>query len=240
MEFNAEMHIENRALLYILYQRTRVDADSRFTRLCNRIGYRIPALYKLTVRLRSWVHASLIRSRFIKSVKEDYAVLKPHLPAVSSPVIVDIGCGLGGIDVLLSKHYSHRAIFTLVDKTQTEDTIWYGFAEKGAFYNDITIAKDLLIKNDVPAEHIRVFTPEEYAADTPPADIILSLKSLAFHYPLASYIDEIRKSLKPDGVLILDIRRDSEDMKYLNELFERVSVIDSDMKSERILASGKK
>ena len=44
-------------------------------------------------------------------------------------------------------------------------------------------------------------------ADLRPVDLILSLHSWGFHYPISVYLDSVIKVLAPNGKIIIDIRR---------------------------------
>ena len=59
---------------------------------------------------------------------------------------------------------------------------------------------------------------------------------MGFHYPIETYLEEVKKSLKPDGVLIIDVRKDSGGLEVLKKNFSVVEVIYERQKQQRILA----
>ena len=58
--------------------------------------------------------------------------------------ILDIGSGLGVIDIYLNNHFKNLPEFTLIDKTRIEKKVSYGFDLRGQFYNDFDLTFDFL------------------------------------------------------------------------------------------------
>jgi hypothetical protein len=170
-------------------------------------------------------------------MNEDYETMRAYLPHKESPVIIDIGCGVAGIDVLLSTHYGHRARIVLVDKTQTDENIHYGFEKVASFYNNLFLAKEILNMNGVPESHVVLNTPEQFVAVPPRADLVISLESWGFHYPISTYIDTVKKCIKAGGLILVEVRKSSGALEELQKHFTKVEVI-KDGKRQRILCTG--
>jgi len=135
-----------------------------------------------------------------------YEEMRPYLPARCWGFL-DIGSGLGGIDVLLSRHYGGTPFVNMLDG---EDDPPEMRLHRETFCSR-RVAKDFLRVNGVRLDRIRYFSP-----DTPPGelrapyDLVLSLGSWCFHYEPAVYLDAITRpgGLDQGAVLIVDLRRD--------------------------------
>lgn len=160
---------------------------------------------------------------------KDYNMIKDHLPN-NIKNILDIGCGLGLIDIALYHHYNKNIDLHLLDKTNSisKDTSVRGFNKEYIFYNSMDATKDTLSSNGVYSNNI--FT---YEADfeninllqNNKYDLILSLLSCGWHYSIETYIDLIKSTLSKDGLLILDIRHNTGQLEYAIKHFDLVHTI---------------
>ena len=226
------IQLPKRARQYILYQRTKIDLQTIFGALCAKIAQVLPALYHPLVKARAAYHGAWIDTRFNALMQADYESIREYLPVVENPRIVDIGCGIAGIDVLLSQHYAHTAKFVLVDKTQIDAKIHYGFKTNASFYNNLSLAKEVLVRNGTDAGNVRLMTPEEFIADPPAADIVISLESWGFHYPLSTYMKTVKQSISSGGTIIVELRKGSGELEQLHKECARVQLV-SDTKRQR-------
>lgn len=134
-------------------------------------------------------------------------------------VIIDIGCGVSVIDLLLSQ-YLPQSKFYLLDKE--------GFTFKPGIYYDSNYPKyhswapiiDAIETTELDPNRFNFITPTDAWPEQ--ADAITSYFSYCWHYPKETYWSKVLETLKIGGKLILDIRhladRDviaeiSEDMK---------------------------
>jgi len=162
---------------------------------------------------------------FIGQLTDEYNKLIPHLPD-ECQTIWDVGAGFAGIDVFLSKHYKNDPELYLTDFNKTDQNIFYGFNPGGyCAYNSFDIAKELLETNGVKNYY---FDDLNGVRNIPAsADIILSLLSCGFHYPVSTYQNDfiIRSHLRT--VLILDIRKGEENqIEFLQSYFNTISFND--------------
>lgn len=228
--------IPNQAIKYILYQRTGYLADSYLFKLLTALGrYRVT--YKLSVGLKVALFGKKIIREFIKDMDAEFETLRPFLPAAAASVL-DIGCGLAGVDLFISEHYRHQIKVYLLDKTQIDKTIYYNFEERGSFYSSLDLAKSILTKNGVAPENV---ITEEATADNrinfqESFDLIISLISWGFHYPVATYLDEAYDKLKPGGLLIIDVRSNKGGEQEVSAKFGNCQTLFSTEKYLRILA----
>jgi SAM-dependent methyltransferase len=225
--------IPNPALKFILLQRTQLQRLN--LRLFRKLGISyFPRLCGLETRLRR----ASITSAFLASIQEDFADIQPHLPGRVN-CILDIGCGVGGIDVLLNDHYQAQSPqFFLLDKSQLDPTVFYDFHSQTAFYNSLDMARELLKANGFvePAIHCLEATPDNRIQIEGGIDLALSLISWGFHYPVSTYVNEVARVLVPGGCVILDVRKGTTGLKELRDCFPEVKLLVEKPKYLRLLA----
>ena len=189
----------------VLLQRTAHSVIGRIPgirRLLPVVGYR--PLLKMEARVRS----AAIVTDYADEMEREFQELRTYLPG-SVSAIVDIGCGVGGMSALLAKHYKGiRPHIHLVDRTHTERRVWYEFNTHGAFYNSLELARNVVTMNG--ARELTFFevdgVSDEIGFDGC-ADLVISLLSWGYHYPLGFYWDRVLKVLPPSGTLIVDLRQ---------------------------------
>lgn len=125
--------------------------------------------------------------------------------------IIDVGSGLGGIDVLLANHYgaTQQPICCLVDGIDDPPVVeWHHktFSNQGR-------ALDFLKKNGV--KYPCYFSPRNWPIGTK-ADLVVSFAAYCFHIPVSDYLKDIQVSIHDKTVLIFDVRRSRRD--WLEEL----------------------
>lgn len=233
------MKISADALPYILYQRTGY-AREGIGALIAKVERRVPALYKSCVWLRAQVCAAQVRSGFEADIRNDFAQIESYLPKKPAVSVLDIGCGIGGIHPLINTAYKGQVFFTMYDKTQVEDRIWYDFTKAGAFYNDLSKTKAFLVDNGIDSAQIETQEATEHPTFSRKYDLITSFISWGWHYPLSTYWTEMMTALADDGVLIVDVRKDQGGKEFIETQFTHVKSIDTNKRGERIVAWGKR
>ncbi|MBI4224909.1 MAG: class I SAM-dependent methyltransferase [Candidatus Sungbacteria bacterium] len=207
------MIIPNKAIKYILFQRTEYLLSMK-SPLLNRFVVRVPSrMYNLAVTLEALLTKPRVKRLFQEDMEREYAILKPYLPA-HARTILDIGAGVGGIDILLGKHYEQdKPMIYLLDKTEMPKKVYYGLEQKGCYYNSLSLAKDMLVQNGLTAGHIITQEADnDYRINFDAKfDLVISLISWGFHYPIATYLDQVYALLAPGGILILDVRKGTEE-----------------------------
>ncbi|MEJ0013497.1 MAG: class I SAM-dependent methyltransferase [Bauldia sp.] len=217
---------------YIALQRTHLQPKA--ARLARRLfGKR---LFDRSL-LPYFLSADQILASYSDEIRAEYQELATWLPPKAANIL-DIGCGLAGIDVFLFAHYSvNSPHIYLMDKTRTDEAIHYGHEKVASFYNDLALAQQLLTRNGVPAANIHPVEAEQGAIARLPArfDLILSLLSWGFHYDLVTYLDEALRALAPGGAIIIDVRKDSPSFTELSDRFgTRYDIIADFSKHRRI------
>lgn len=221
---------------FAAFQRTDLlPHQGRLTKLIQRFGppgFDYNSFVKQAVR----ENPQSFDAKYWSIVEKEAETLLPYLPG-GSKSIMDIGAGLAGIDLVLSRHLNFNTI-VLVDKSEQSRKIYYGYKHKGAFYNSLESAKELLVRGGVKSENIQmIVAPSD--GDLPcPAnslDVVISTISWGFHYPVRFYIESVNELLAEDGVLIIDVRKRTGGLEELLSYFD-VETISKGEKSVRVVA----
>ena len=224
---------------YILFQRTSYLYMARASNLF------IKLLYKLFLRIFSFnqyveLEAALFQSRiarlFTQDMNKEFLTLKDSLPSHVGKIL-DIGCGVAGIDVLLYHHYGGKADIYLLDKSVLDKNVFYYFEETGSFYNSLSLAKQLLVLNGVSQEKIytQEATDENQVLFGENFDLVISLISWGFHYPVSTYLNVVYEKMRSGGILILDVRKDTDGEELLKKKFGTTSTLLDEEKYKRLL-----
>lgn len=129
---------------------------------------------------------------YLNDVQQDYAQIEKHLPEKVGSIL-DIGCGLAGIDVLLKRKFPAARLMLLDDPTGPP---YYNFERGMAPYGDRAATEAFLLANGVhDVEWINAGSELE-------ADLVISTLAWGFHFPLDAY--------KVKGFCIADLRRGKE------------------------------
>lgn len=176
-------------------------------------------------------------TKLISTQQNEISTINNYLKK-SPAQILDIGCGLGIYDLALHDFYSKKfgsenIVFHLLDKTTTEleeKNVYYGYREKGAFYNNLDYTKEFLILNGIKENQINCITVDNNLALTnnnlrtnlSNIDLVISIISWGFHYPITVYLDTVYNILADDGLLCLHCRKLSENLPLLESKFDIV------------------
>jgi SAM-dependent methyltransferase len=193
--------------------------------------YLIPQRTRLTTEYALTKDSSdeQINNALTTMMIKDYDMIKDLLPTQVENIL-DIGCGLGLIDLALYNHYNGNISINLLDKTNTisEDTSVRGFNKEYVFYNSMDATTETLTSNGVTETALHAYEVNDESLkiiEGKQFDLILSFLSCGWHYSIETYVELIKKTLKADGVLILDIRHNTGQLEYAMEHFNLVDTI---------------
>lgn len=141
----------------------------------------------------TWTQLQRPDADYAGSIEADFKQIEPFLPEEVSSIL-DIGCGLGGINIYLKKKYP-QARLELLDGDGVKAK--YGFLKQSAPYNSRKATEEFLAANGVAVDKWHDVGTKEHLK----ADLIISLLSWGFHYPLDTY--------RVSGLCIVDIRRNT-------------------------------
>lgn len=146
-------------------------------------------------RCVEWLKIQRPTGDYQKEILQDFEMIEPFLPEKVDSIL-DIGCGMGGIDVFLKRKFPHAKLFLL---DGDGDETFYGFKENCKPYNFRKRTLEFLEANGVvPDGWFDVGTKEVLKAD-----LVVSLISWGFHYPLETY--------NVEGFCIADLRKGREE-----------------------------
>ena len=139
--------------------------------------------------------------------------------------ILDIGSGVGLIDLVLYKYLQQPGKFYLIDKGSEEDSkkvIQWGVDH--GFYNDWNVLYDLARHSEININYFELLQP-----DSPwPAslDLIMSSNSYLWHYPLETYWSRILPYATKGCALGFDIlnRNEFDAQKYISEALSQEAI----------------
>lgn len=168
------------------------------------------------------------RSAFERNLADDYAGMVPYLPK-SCNSILDIGGGLGAIDVLLARKYGVTCEVCVLDGES--DPPLMNLHRKT--FNDMRVTADFLRKNGVA--RFSCYTPSRLE-NPRPFDLIISLGSWCFHYAPETYLEFVRSCCRVGTTLIIDVRKGkTEWSKTLERTFRLRAVLHLRPKFDRVV-----
>lgn len=158
-----------------------------------------------------------------KGLQELFAIILPWIPK-NMKSSLDIGSGMGGIDILLYQEFGHTyhlldAEFTVPvcekhDKPFNDARIAYEFAKQVVPWKEF---------NYIPHNAIDKF---KELNPNYKFDLILSVGSYCFHYSPEKYLDFVKAACHKDAILIFDVRnRHSDWLEILRDNFDEVAII---------------
>lgn len=154
--------------------------------------------------------------KYAERMKYEHASIVDWLPNQCYSVL-DIGCGLGGIDIELARK-SGTGITHLLDGDGTGERK-NGLKDAGKPWGDVFIAHDFVRANVSPSHMISTHYPWHAFLDK--VDLIVSIRSWAHHYPAETYIELAKTALLPGGRVIVDVRHPRKgDTKHGTQVFE--------------------
>lgn len=189
--------ISTRAMMLMGYQRTKQVSPA--ARKAWEAGN--PAVLKAEVIAR---RAEIFR-RTLEEVHAEYLPLRAALAEMGRKPqsVIDIGCGQALNDALLVKDFG--CAVTLVDIEDTSSQ-YHSWNSMGSGYAALDEAEAFLRANGATkvTSINPLKTPEKMQGLR--ADLVTSLISCGFHYPLGDYIALFLDTVATGGVVVLDIR----------------------------------
>jgi SAM-dependent methyltransferase len=125
--------------------------------------------------------------------------------------LLDIGCGLGGVDVLLAPCVDH---LYLLDGTGWDD--WrVGYRKETKPWNSLDVTRDVMALNGLSDKTTLI----DYK-DRPDiqVDTVISNVSWCYHYPVDEYLDWVSKILTRGGHLCVDWRFHDDFFSEINKI----------------------
>lgn len=132
-----------------------------------------------------------------------YRSIVPALaPACRS--VLDVGSGLGGIDVLIARHY-HGQLDRVALLDGRDDPPVVSLHRRT--FNSMRVAYDFLTANGLQWKQLRNFQPTSAPpVDEPPFDLVISQGAWCFHFAPDVYLDFVAAVTGSGSRLIVDVR----------------------------------
>lgn len=161
----------------------------------------------------------------------EYEKMKEWLPLECGSTL-DIGCGMGGIDIELARQAGVHIIH-LVDGDGTGTRV-NGLKQAGKPWGRVDLAEQFVLANVNRFNTVRAYVPWNIPALV--VDCVISMKSWGHHYPIETYADLARRVLTPGGRVIVDIRNGTGGAKFLRKNgFDLIGKCDETPKCERLV-----
>ncbi len=167
---------------------------------------------------------SRINSKLDKESKIEFNELINFLPSKIYNV-VDIGSGLGIINIFLEKHFTNKINFTLIDKNRIEKKVTYGFCNEGEFYNNFSLTADFLKNHGINMNQIKLIDSDDINIINNKFDLVISLLSMGYHYPINQYLSFLKKNTHKNTIFIFDVSFENEEINKISQLFKIVEIV---------------
>lgn len=167
---------------------------------------------------------------YLDMIIGEFTCIESHLPP-SVDTVLDIGAGMGGIDVLLARHYGDRVRFTLLDGIAD-----LPFVQSHArTFSNADVAREFLRLNGVK----RVDFVDANDPSSRPRwyyDLIVSFKAWCFHIEPARYIELVKSRAATGAKIIVDVRANKPEwVEELSAAFTSRGVIYAGAKFQTML-----
>lgn len=175
-----------------------------------------------------------------KQLTDTFNLIKSNLDNSKIKNVLDIGCGLGLINIFIYNHF--KCNLYLLDKSIIEENkrfIGFGDINSMGFYGNLNAAKELLILNDIPDNYINLIEPEQFNLIKNKLDLVISLLSWCHHYPYNTYSELVYKKLNKNGIIIVDCRP-QEYKNLINDNRYNWEIIKKKRPHSGFIMSGKK
>lgn len=134
----------------------------------------------------------------------DVAEILPWLEGHDVRSMLDIGCGLALVDVLLAQALTPERVYLL--DGAAPGVLDRGYKQVMTPWNSAPTGAAMFRANvDPDVVELVTLAPEPFELDHP-VDLIISTRSWGHHYPVSVYLDSVRRSLAPGGILAVDLR----------------------------------
>lgn len=150
------------------------------------------------------------KAAYENSLKEIVKNIRPALPAECGSIL-DIGGGLGGIDIVLAKYFK-GAMVSILDGLDCPPHVH----KHNLPFSNADVAKDFHRKNGNP--HIQCIWPQPSVAEH--YDLIVSFAAYGFHIDPEDYRWTLQNVVRPHTVMIFDVRKERPEwLKRFVQLF---------------------
>ena len=126
----------------------------------------------------------------------------------SSPkTVLEIGCGIGRGSVLLDKKLHTKPKFYLLDgdKNERGQICGVNWNSRTDFYNSLVATRTFCEANGL-SDFVLLDAEKDWQRDLPKFDLIFSLKSIGFHWPIDLYLSQLLPYVAEKTILAFELR----------------------------------
>ena len=165
-----------------------------------------------------------ISKNISKIILNEFEEIKPYLHKDINQIL-DIGAGLGLIDILLNNYLNKVSNFTLIDRNFISKKIKYGFSKDYEGYNLLKKTEFFLIRNGLDKNQIKLIDTNHDINLINKFDLIISLISMGYHYPVDNYLNILKHNSHKETIFIFDLADEHNKVEEIKILFEKVHVL---------------
>lgn len=134
--------------------------------------------------------------------------------------VLDIGSGSAGIHKYLAPAFPIKEVHLMDGGKTRRSQMGYNRDGTKAWRN----VQDGVSRVKEMGFDVEVFGYEASPRLTIPVDLIISMKSWGFHYPVRTYLQLAKRSLNPGGRIILDLRKRENQIETMAANFHLVEL----------------
>jgi hypothetical protein len=153
--------------------------------------------------------------------------------------LLDIGADAGMIDILLgaTSQFPQLTDIYLLDGDGTSTRLTEKYSAEQVAWNNVHMGVELVKANVSSTIAVHAVKPDPSLILPQAMDVIISLKSWGHHYPVEVYLEFVKHNLAATGVVLLDIRENTNGRQVLEANgFKVVELIpDRSSKCQRML-----
>ncbi len=246
MKQHDQLGLTEESVQMLLMQRAdlRVKVDLTISRLLLKIFPEKPVrkfIFKTVLPLYYKVGLKPLIRRYMSSCEIDFQNLKPHLDINKLECkILDIGAGFSGISVFLFHFLGKKTKFCLLDRDSVTADWKIGYhhdANSFSSYNSFPLVKIFLKASGLHHNNVKTIDINKQPfPENAKFDIVISLLSMGYHYPIDVYADGIRKTTNKGAKIFLDLRDGYYNLAEVeNVLNAKATLIKTSKNSKRYL-----
>lgn len=174
-------------------------------------------------------------AEYARDLERQFSSFVEYLPS-SCARFLDVGSGLGGIDILIRRHYDDQGQAPVVVLMDGERDPPQMNLHRETF-NDMGVACDFQEKNGLPPARFDYRTPRSiWPGIKVPCDLVVSFGSWCFHFPPSTYLPAICNGgiVPGETIAVLEVRRNKANWwRELTAVFQPVAKVAEKEKWER-------
>lgn len=165
----------------------------------------------------------------------DYSIIDKIIFIAGVPsMILELGCGLGRGSVLMNQRlkYNNSKFYLLDGDTCTQGQVCgLNHSGRADFYNSLEATRSFCEANGL-SDFVLLDAEKNWQRALPKFDLVFSLLSIGFHWPLSLYLDKIYSHLLDKAKLIFQMRLTTNEdpalMEWVDWNYEQVKSVSLD------------